>query len=211
MKTLQNFLGVLLFTLGAINLSSCSEKNDVPVPPAPTPVAWASVTASPDTWDNQKRGNISYQALVYSFADADGDKYGDLRGLTEKLDYLDALGVQAVWLSPIHPSPSYHGYDVKDYDAIDTRFGTMNDFKTLVAEAKKTRYQDLSGLCAQPHQHGTPLVQRGSCVCDFAVQTVLFFFERPEKGYCRRKNRHDSYAGSERLCGKRVVRVYRQQ
>ncbi len=137
MKTLQNFLGVLLFTLGAINLSSCSEKNDVPVPPAPTPVAWASVTASPDTWDNQKRGNISYQALVYSFADADGDKYGDLRGLTEKLDYLDALGVQAVWLSPIHPSPSYHGYDVKDYDAIDTRFGTMNDFKTLVAEAKK--------------------------------------------------------------------------
>ncbi|MBN1242734.1 MAG: DUF3459 domain-containing protein [Spirochaetales bacterium] len=84
----------------------------------------------------------AYQVLVYSFADSDGDGWGDFRGLTDRLDYLndgkpggDDLGVSALWLSPIHPASSYHGYDVLDYKAVSPRFGTMADFERLVDEA----------------------------------------------------------------------------
>ncbi|MBR4822745.1 MAG: hypothetical protein IKZ71_06310, partial [Bacteroidales bacterium] len=66
----------------------------------------------------QKPGKISYQLLVYTFADSDGDGIGDFKGITDKLDYLDALGVSAIWLSPVHPADSYHGYDVQDYTMI---------------------------------------------------------------------------------------------
>ena len=65
----------------------------------------------------------------------DGDGYGDINGLISKLDYIDALGVKAIWLSPIHPSPSYHGYDVTDYTRVNQKFGTESDFDRLVAEA----------------------------------------------------------------------------
>lgn len=82
------------------------------------------VVAQPDAWDNRKRADISYQLLVYSFADGNGDKVGDLPGLTRRLDYIDALGASAVWLSPIHPAASYHGYDVLDYEAVNPAFGT---------------------------------------------------------------------------------------
>lgn len=93
------------------------------------------VVAAPDTWDNQKRADISYQVLVYSFADGNGDKKGDLKGLTERLDYIDALGASAVWLSPIHPSASYHGYDVLDYTAVNPAFGTDADLAAFIDAA----------------------------------------------------------------------------
>lgn len=93
------------------------------------------VVAEPDVWDNDKRADISYQLLVYSFADGDGDKNGDLRGLTERLDYIDALGASAVWLSPIHPSSSYHGYDVLDYAALNPAFGTDADLEAFIEAA----------------------------------------------------------------------------
>lgn len=63
----------------------------------------SAVVASPDSWDNQKRADISYQLLVYSLADSNGDKYGDINGVISKLDYISTLGVKAIWLSP-HPS-----------------------------------------------------------------------------------------------------------
>ena len=100
----------------------------------PTP-EWAAVTATPDSWDGTKRATISYQLLVYSFADSDGNGYGDINGLIAKLDYIQSLGIKAIWLSPIHPSASYHGYDVKDYDAINPDLGTMADFEKLLTEA----------------------------------------------------------------------------
>ena len=100
------------------------------------PVAqWTDINANPDAWDNQKRADISYQLLVYSFADSDGDKWGDLKGITQKLDYIDQMGVSAIWLSPIHPAMSYHGYDVTDYTAINEKFGTDSDFDLLITEA----------------------------------------------------------------------------
>ena len=81
---------------------------------------------------------VIYQVYPKSFQDTNGDGFGDLPGVTEHLDYLQNLGVDAVWLSPIYTSPQKdNGYDISDYRAIDPRFGTMEDFETLVAEAKK--------------------------------------------------------------------------
>jgi len=87
-----------------------------------------------DWW---KRGVI-YQIYPRSFADSNGDGIGDLPGIIEKLDYLADLGVDAIWLSPIHPSPmADFGYDVSDYRGIDPVFGTLADFDRLVGEARR--------------------------------------------------------------------------
>ncbi|MCR5518975.1 MAG: alpha-amylase [Bacteroidales bacterium] len=94
-----------------------------------------------DKWEipsysaGEKQGNISYQLLIYSFADSDGDGIGDFNGIKSKLDYLDALGVSAIWLSPAHPADSYHGYDVQDYSAVNPKYGTEADFKALLDAA----------------------------------------------------------------------------
>lgn len=78
---------------------------------------------------------VSYEIFVQSFADSNGDGIGDIPGMTSKLDYLKDLGVQAVWLMPISPSPSYHKYDVTDYYGIHPDYGTIEDFKQFVKEA----------------------------------------------------------------------------
>ena len=82
-----------------------------------------------------QRGLI-YQVCPRSFQDTNGDGIGDLRGITERLEYLHWLGVDALWLSPIYPSPMVDfGYDITDHKDIDPRFGTLADMDTLVAEA----------------------------------------------------------------------------
>ena len=78
---------------------------------------------------------ITYQLLVYSFADSDGDGIGDFNGIKAHIDHFKGLGVQALWLSPVHPSSSYHGYDVVDYTDVNPDYGTMDDFKALLAAA----------------------------------------------------------------------------
>lgn len=78
-----------------------------------------------------------YQIYPKSFLDTTGKGTGDLRGITQKLDYIKSLGVSAIWLTPIYVSPMVdNGYDIADYTAIDPRFGTMEDFDELIAEAK---------------------------------------------------------------------------
>jgi alpha-glucosidase len=80
---------------------------------------------------------IIYQIYPRSFADTNNDGIGDLNGITNRLDYLADLGVDALWLSPINPSPDVDfGYDVSDYLGIDPKFGTMRDFERLIKEAK---------------------------------------------------------------------------
>ncbi len=79
--------------------------------------------------------DIYYQIFVRSFADSDNDGIGDLNGITQNLDYLKSLGITALWLLPIHPSPSYHGYNVTDYYGIQPDYGTMEDFDNLVEKA----------------------------------------------------------------------------
>ena len=82
--------------------------------------------------------SVVYQIYVRSFCDSDGDGQGDLRGITSKLDYLERLGVDYLWLTPFFPSPQHdNGYDVSDYCAVDPRYGTMDDFDELVAAARE--------------------------------------------------------------------------
>jgi len=82
------------------------------------------------------RGAVIYQVYVRSFADANGDGIGDFEGLISRLDYIAALGVDGIWLSPVHPSPNRDwGYDVSDYDSINPEFGSQADFDKLVAES----------------------------------------------------------------------------
>ena len=82
-----------------------------------------------DNYDNY------YEIFVYSFCDSNGDGYGDLNGVTQKLDYIRDMGYTAIWLMPINDSPSYHGYDVRDYYKINSKYGTIADYENLVAKA----------------------------------------------------------------------------
>lgn len=81
------------------------------------------------------QGKVFYEIFVRSFYDTDGNGVGDLQGVTAKLDTLTALGVDALWLMPIAPAASYHGYDVTDYQAVSPDYGTLEDFDALLAAA----------------------------------------------------------------------------
>jgi len=82
-------------------------------------------------------GRVFYEIFVRAFNDSNNDGIGDLKGVTEKLDYLKGLGIKGIWLMPINKSPSYHGYDVSDYYQINPDYGTMDDYKELIKEAHK--------------------------------------------------------------------------
>jgi alpha-amylase len=138
MRTLA--LSVLLL------LASCTITIQPAATPFPTPTPAVRPTPLPLLgssglpWWNEA---IFYEVFVRSFYDSNGDGIGDLNGLIAKLDYLNDgdpatttdLGVTALWLMPIHPSPSYHGYDVTDYYAVNPAYGTLADFRRLLEEA----------------------------------------------------------------------------
>ena len=81
---------------------------------------------------------VLYQIYPKSFKDSNGDGIGDLKGIVEKLPYLETLGIDGIWLSPVYRSPQDdNGYDISDYQDIDPIFGTMDDMDELIAEAGK--------------------------------------------------------------------------
>lgn len=81
------------------------------------------------------KGAVIYHVYVRSFFDSDGDGHGDLNGVRAKLDYIENLGVDAIWLSPIHPSPNRDwGYDISDFDGVQADYGTLDDFQALLDE-----------------------------------------------------------------------------
>lgn len=114
---------LLLFFL----ISACGS-----IPPAADSVSQSASTPK-DWW----RSAVFYEIFVRSFYDTNNDGIGEFNGITQKLDYLDSLGITAIWLMPIHPSPSYHGYDVTDYYAVNPEYGSMDDFNNLLDEAHK--------------------------------------------------------------------------
>lgn len=102
-------------------------------------------------------GMVAYQIYPKSFMDSNGDGIGDIKGIITKLDYLKDLGVDIIWLSPIFSSPfADQGYDISDYYNIDKRFGSMEDFEELLAEAKKRDMYILMDLvvnhCSDEHE-----------------------------------------------------------
>jgi alpha-glucosidase len=104
--------------------------------PAKSPATKPAVSQQSelDWWKNA----VIYEIYPRSFQDTTGDGIGDLNGITRRLDYLKELGVDAIWLTPVYPSPQIDfGYDISDYRAIDPQYGTMADFDRLVAEAGK--------------------------------------------------------------------------
>jgi len=129
-----------------IEPTSTASPTPIPLPTIPsTPVQ--PVTGLPQGTDGYPWWNdtVFYEIFVRSFYDSDGDGIGDFNGITAKLDYLNDgdptttsdLGVTGLWLMPIHPSPSYHGYDVTDYYDVNPEYGTLDDFKNLLSEAHK--------------------------------------------------------------------------
>jgi glycosidase len=101
-----------------------------PAPPADPPADLGAGPAAPA---------VGYEIFVRSFADSNGDGEGDLPGILARLPLLRELGVSLLWLTPIHPSPSYHGYDVADYYAVHPDLGTMADLDRLIAEARRLK------------------------------------------------------------------------
>jgi alpha-amylase len=112
-----------------------------PGPPICGPASNAPTTSARPWW----RGRIFYEVFVRSFADSDGDGIGDLRGLTDRLDYLNDgdpstttdLGVTGLWLMPVAESPSYHGYDVTAYETVEPDYGSAEDFLAFMTAARE--------------------------------------------------------------------------
>lgn len=103
------------------------------------------------------KGKVAYQIYPKSFKDSNGDGVGDLKGITEKLDYLQKLGIDILWLSPVYKSPFIdQGYDISDYYAIDPLFGSMEDMEELIAEGKKRGISIIMDLvvnhCSSHHE-----------------------------------------------------------
>jgi len=131
MTSFHKFFSILL--LIAI-ISGCTTITPTATPiPEPTPTPVAPGTEGFPWWNDA----VFYEIFVRSFRDSDGNGIGDFNGITEKLDYLHDLGIRGIWLMPIFPSPSYHGYHVTDYYSVNSDYGTMDDFKHLLKEAHK--------------------------------------------------------------------------
>ena len=104
-------------------------------------------------WWHEK---IGYQIYPKSFLDTNGDGVGDLAGVIEKLPYLEQLGVDILWLSPVYPSPMVdNGYDISDYRRIYKEYGTMEDYEELLSEAHKRDIRILMDLLCASHNNSS--------------------------------------------------------
>lgn len=140
MKRMTRIVSLLLV---ALLLFGCASQGNNTEPTTPdqsgvaldtavlTEAALAEIAKLGESPDDNYR--TFYEIFVYSFCDSNGDGIGDLQGVISKLDYLKELGITGIWFMPIHPSQSYHKYDVRDYYEIDPEYGTLSDFDALIA------------------------------------------------------------------------------
>jgi len=129
----------LALSLGVFALTSAT--HIMPAQAGSKPASAAS--NEQDWWKNA----VIYEIYPRSFQDSNGDGIGDLNGITERLDYLKELGVDAIWLTPVYPSPQVDfGYDISDYENIDPQYGTLKDFDHLIAEADKRHIRILMDM-----------------------------------------------------------------
>ena len=140
-------------------------------------------------------GKVAYQIYPKSFCDSNGDGIGDLRGIISKLDYLQELGVEIVWLSPIFKTPFVdQGYDIADYEDIDPVFGTMDDFDELLAEAKARGIDIILDLvinhCSDKHEWF-----QKACA-DLDSEEAKYFYIRPGKNGLPPDNLRSYFGGS---------------
>ena len=132
---------------------------------------------------------VTYEIFVASFQDSDGDGIGDLQGVIDRLDYLQSLGVRQIWLMPIHPSPSYHKYDVLDYYAVDPSYGTLDDFDRLTAACKERGIRVILDLVLNHSSSSHPWFL---AACDDKFfsrtgETTDWYVFYPEEGNARHK------------------------
>lgn len=134
----------LTYFLPLILFFSCNQNNSM-----------ESKTNAEEVLPNRWPNAVTYEIFVQSFYDSNGDGIGDINGMTEKLEYLQDLGVEAVWLMPINPSPSYHKYDVTDYYGVHPDYGTIEDFKEFVTKAHERNIKVVIDLvinhCSSQH------------------------------------------------------------
>lgn len=137
------------------------------------------------------RGAVFYEIFVRSFHDSDGDGVGDLEGLIAKLDYLndgdpdggDDLGVDALWLMPINPSPSYHGYDVTDYRDVNPDYGDLETLDRLLAEAKSRGIRVIKDLVINHSSNQHPWFLSAKQGPDADKRDWYTFVDTPPEGW----------------------------
>ena len=137
MLSIHRRVAVLLVILSLFLSSSCKSRNAEEAKPANATTASASNAATDAEGHQWWQHAVFYELYPRSFADSNNDGIGDLNGINSKLDYLHWLGVDAVWLTPMFPSPQVDfGYDVSDYENVNPDYGTLSDMDRLIADGK---------------------------------------------------------------------------
>ena len=160
----------------------------------PTQSTTTTLSANPKTWDGVKRAGITYQLLAYSFADSDGDGWGDLKGVEQHLDYIDGLGASAIWLSPVQKASSYHGYDINDYGTIDAHYGDDASFSSLIGSAAAKKVDIYMDYVLNHSGTGTEWFQDALGNADSPYRNYYVFSDNPGDDVKNRKV--DNFAGA---------------
>jgi len=158
----------------------------------PTPAGKKLIHGSSD--DPWWKHAVIYEIYPRSFQDSNGDGVGDIRGIISRLDYLQDLGIDAIWLTPMYPSPLVDfGYDVSDYTAIDPLYGTLDDFDRLIGEAKKRNIRVIMDLVANHTSDQHPWFRESRSSRDNPKRD--WYIWRDGKGANRPPNNWESWFG----------------
>ncbi|HAV19475.1 MAG TPA: alpha-amlyase [Firmicutes bacterium] len=174
---------VVLVTLALLPLASCQSFE-------------SSITSSEFAYEideiTNAKSSVFYEIFVGSFYDSNADGMGDFNGVSQKLDYLGDMGVGGVWFMPIHPSPTYHKYDVTDYYGIAPQYGTMADFESYLDAAESHNIDTIIDLVVNHTSNYHPwfieavnLYKNDNCAAEDSVCHYYNFSDSVKSGYSR--------------------------